>query len=229
MNTKKILIVVTSHEEIQQGLPTGLWLSEFVEVYDLLINAGHQVTVASMKGGKTPIDPNSVPQEGNAQRIRDHEQLQNTVLLKEVSSDDFDAIYLPGGHGTMFDLANDVPLQDMVREFAESDRIVAAVCHGLSGLVGVTLSNGESFVKGKTLTSFTNLEEQTVQLDRLMPFLLEDRLRELGANFISAPIFSDHVITDGNLITGQNPQASSDLGKALLERLEAKESLAERI
>ncbi|NOU97402.1 type 1 glutamine amidotransferase domain-containing protein [Paenibacillus sp. LMG 31456] len=219
---QKDLIVVTSHQEIQPELQTGLWLSEFVEVYDLLINAGHQVTVASMKGGKTPIDPNSLPQEGNAERISDHEQLQDTVLLKELSSNDFDAIYLPGGHRTMFDFANDISLQNMVREFAQSDRIVAAVCHGLSGFVGVTLSNGESFVKGKTLTSFTNNEEQTIQLDSLMPFLLEDGLRQLGANFISAPIFSEHVITDGNLITGQNPQSSTSLGKALLERLEAK-------
>lgn len=222
MNTKKVLIVVTSHQEIQPEIPTGLWLSEFVEVYDVLVNAGHEVTVASIKGGITPIDPNSLSPEGNAERIGGHERLQDTIPLKELSSDDFDAIYLPGGHGTMFDFPKDVTLQNMVREFAQSDRIIAAVCHGLSGLVDVTLSNGEPFVKGKNLTSFTNDEEQMVQLDSLMPFLLEDQLRQLGATFNSAPIFSDHVIIDGNLITGQNPQSSTSLGKALLERLEAK-------
>lgn len=223
MSTKKVLIVVTSHQEIQPELPTGLWLSEFVEVYDVLINAGHQVMVASIKGGKTPLDPNSLSPEGNAEGSRAQEQLQDTVPLAEISADDFDAIYLPGGHGTMFDFPNNVTLQNLVREFAESERIVAAVCHGSSGLVGVTLSNGEPFVKGRNLTSFTNDEEQTVQLDRVMPFLLEDQLRQLGATFNSAPIFHDHVITDGNLITGQNPQSSMSLGKALLERLEAKQ------
>jgi putative intracellular protease/amidase len=220
MITRKILIVVTNHDRMGADHQTGIWLSEFAEPYEALVNAGHQVTVASIKGGKAPIDPNSSNPEAEAVWQNAIVQLQQTVPLKELTAGDFDAIFLPGGHGTMFDLPNDSTLQTTIRKFVEMNRIVATVCHGSAGLVSVTLSNGEPFVKGKKLTSFTNDEERAVQCDSIMPFLLEDRLRELGATFISAPQWSDHVISDGNLITGQNPQSSASIAKVLLQKLE---------
>jgi putative intracellular protease/amidase len=131
----------------------------------------------------------------------------------------FDAIFLPGGHGTMFDLPENEKLQALIREMYEEDKVVAAVCHGPAGLVGVTLSDGTSLVKGKKITAFTDEEEREITLDRFMPFLLETRLRELGANFVAASNWSDHLQVDGKLITGQNPQSTISVAKEVTKQL----------
>jgi putative intracellular protease/amidase len=219
MAQKRILMVVTSHEEIREGHKTGLWLSEFAEPYELFQEQGAEVVVASIKGGKAPIDPRSLNGETRAKWRNAIRELEETLPLSEVSAEGFDALFLPGGHGTMFDFPDNEALQARIRQFFESDRVVAAVCHGPAGLVHVKLSSGEFLVKGRRVTAFTNEEERAVQLDSVMPFLLEDRLREHGALFEAAPKWANHVMVDGKLVTGQNPQSGVSAARNVLELL----------
>ncbi|GMA51246.1 hypothetical protein GCM10025857_26030 [Alicyclobacillus contaminans] len=219
MTQKAVLMVVTSADKIDDTLRTGLWLSEFAEPYTEFVAQGYRVTVASIKGGSAPIDPRSLDNETEKRWPDAIAVLKDTVPITQVRAEDFDAIFLPGGHGTMFDLPTNPELQSLIRQFAETGKVIAAVCHGPAGLVGVTLTNGEPLVKGKRVTSFTNDEERAVQLDDKVPFLLEDRLRELGAAFIGQPLWSDHVVQDGNLITGQNPQSGISTAKAVIKAL----------
>ncbi|MFC7062910.1 type 1 glutamine amidotransferase domain-containing protein [Halobacillus seohaensis] len=216
---KKVLMVVTNHEKINKETPTGIWLSEFGEAYNEFKQHGYEITVASPKGGQSPIDPNSVSEDEPADILATKPHLENTVPIDSVSEESFDAIFLPGGHGTMYDFPENQKLQELLRDFYESDKIIAAVCHGPSGLVGATLSNGEPLVKGKRLNAFTDSEETDTTLDQFMPFLLESRLRELGATFHSAPNWSEHVEVDGNLITGQNPQSTLAVSKEFIKKL----------
>ncbi|UOR10527.1 type 1 glutamine amidotransferase domain-containing protein [Halobacillus amylolyticus] len=216
---KKILMVVTNHEKIAENKPTGIWLSEFGEAFNEFKNHGYDVTVASPKGGKAPVDPGSVS-ENEPQEILDTKpHLEDTVAINQLSADSFDAIFLPGGHGTMFDFPDDQKLQELIREMYESDKLVAAVCHGPAGLVGVRLTSGELLVKGKQINSFTDAEEADTALDQYMPFLLESKLRELGAHFIKKGNWAKHVEVDGNLITGQNPQSTLVVSKELMNQL----------
>ncbi|WP_079525273.1 type 1 glutamine amidotransferase domain-containing protein [Halobacillus hunanensis] len=218
--SKKILMVVTNHEKINKDKTTGIWLSEFGEAYNEFIKHGYEVTVASPKGGKAPVDPNSVS-EDEPQEILDSKQyLEHTISLSELSAESFDAIFLPGGHGTMFDFPDNQKLAALIRDMYESDKPVAAVCHGPAGLVGVKHSNGEPLVKGKQINSFTNSEEADTALDQYMPFLLESKLRELGANFVTADNWSKHVEVDGYLITGQNPQSTLVVAKEFMNQLD---------
>ncbi|GFR39457.1 hypothetical protein PRECH8_27530 [Insulibacter thermoxylanivorax] len=217
--SNKILMVVTSHSSIDEDHPTGIWLSEFAEPYNLFVQAGYTIDVASVQGGKAPIDPRSL--SANKEEWKEAvERLNETLLVRELDGiDEYAALFLPGGHGTMFDLPDDEHLQRLIAEFAESGRVVAAVCHGPAALVNITLKNGEPYVKGKRLTSFTDDEERAAKFDTLMPFLLESRLRELGAEFIHAPLWENHVEVDGTLVTGQNPQSSEAAAQKVLELL----------
>ncbi|MFB5676390.1 type 1 glutamine amidotransferase domain-containing protein [Paenibacillus terreus] len=216
---KKVLIVVTNHSEIKDGKQTGIWLSEFAEAYIEFTKKGYEVTVASPLGGKAPIDPGSVD-TNTPQEILDAEKyLQNTLKLDEVSHEDFDAIFLPGGHGTMYDLPDNQKLQTLLREFYEADKIVAAVCHGPAGLVGATLSNGQPLVAGKRVSAFTDREEADTGLSANLPFLLESKLRDLGAIYVAAPNWNSHHEVDGKLITGQNPQSTLAVTYAVIEKL----------
>ncbi|AIM16511.1 NonF [Bacillus sp. X1(2014)] len=217
--TKKILMVVTNHKELSNGKQTGVWLSEFAEAYIEFSKKGYQITVASPLGGKSTVDPASA-NENTPQEILDTEKyLQNTIKLDALSSQEFDAIFLPGGHGTMFDLPNNKKLQELLRDFFEEGKIVAAVCHGPAGLVGATLSNGQPLVAGKRVNAFTDREEADTGLRDQLPFLLESKIRELGAIFVAAPNWSTHFEVDGNLITGQNPQSTLAVTKAVIEKL----------
>jgi len=216
---RRVLMVVTNHREITPDHPTGLWLSEFTEPYTVFRQAGYEVTVASLQGGKAPIDPRSLPETNDPETLAAIAPLEKTLPLREVDTDPFDAIFLPGGHGTMYDLPPSQELGRVLRAFSESGRVIAAVCHGPAGLVGATLADGSPLVKGKRVTGFTNEEERAAGFDTLMPFLLEDRLRELGATFVGAPPWTDHVERDGNLITGQNPQSSLSTARAVVEAL----------
>ncbi|MBF8376704.1 type 1 glutamine amidotransferase domain-containing protein [Alicyclobacillus mali] len=217
---KKVLMVVTSADKMTDGHPTGLWLSEFAEPYTEFKQAGYEVTVASPRGGQAPIDDRSVQNGELSQWAEAVEILKQTVPLSRVSASDFDAIFLPGGHGTMFDFPDSAELQALIRTFAESGKVVAAVCHGPAGLVNVRLSNGDPLVKGKRVTAFTDEEERAVELDDKVPFMLETRLREMGAQFVAQPMWSDHVEQDGHLITGQNPQSGISAAKAVIKALE---------
>jgi putative intracellular protease/amidase len=217
--SKKVLIGVTNHTEIHAGKKTGIWLSEFAEAHMAFTNKGYEIAVASPLGGEGPVDPGSVD-AGTTQEILDSKKyLENTIKLNEVSADDFDAIFLPGGHGTMYDLPKDTNLQKLLIDFYEGDKIVAAVCHGPAGLVGATLSNGQPLVAGKRVSAFTDREEAATTLDQHLPFLLESKLRDLGAIFVAAPNWTAHYEVDGNLITGQNPQSTLVVTNAVIEKL----------
>lgn len=213
-----ILFVVTSHDRIDEEKPTGIWLSEFAEPYELFVQAGYQITVASVRGGKAPIDPRSLPKD-ETQWAEAIAALEQTVPLSSVVEDPFDAVFLPGGHGTMYDLPGNPELERILRSMDDSKKIIAAVCHGPAGLVNMKRSDGQDFVRGRRLTAFTNAEEKAAQLDTYMPFLLETRLREQGADFQGKPLWTDHVVIDGHLITGQNPQSGLSAARAVVEQL----------
>ncbi|MCG7985315.1 MAG: type 1 glutamine amidotransferase domain-containing protein [Candidatus Thiodiazotropha lotti] len=221
MNTiQSILIIVTSFSEIVPGESTGLWLEEFAVPYMAFKSKGYKVSVASIQGGEAPIDPRSNPspeqQEVWAEAIK---ALDNTIPVGSVDATEFDAVFIPGGHGTMFDFPDSADLHTILRAFAEQDKVIAAMCHGPASLVGITLKDGTPLVAGKRLTSFTDEEESAAGFTEKMPFLLESRLRHLGAKFVKKPNWSNHVQIDGKLITGQNPQSSKSTALAVIEVL----------
>lgn len=218
--SKRILMLVTSHDKMDDKHPTGIWLSEFAEPYEEFQKAGYAITVTSPKGGPAPIDPRSLNEENERRWEAAIARLKDTVPVAAVNPDEYDALFVPGGHGTMFDFPVDPNVRTLVRRFAEANKVIAAVCHGPAALVGVVLSNGQPLVAGKRVTAFTNEEERAVQLDKLVPFLLESRLRELGAHFIAAEKWTDHVEQDGLLITGQNPQSGISAAQAVIRTLE---------
>ncbi|WP_082235686.1 type 1 glutamine amidotransferase domain-containing protein [Halobacillus massiliensis] len=218
--TKKVLMVVTNHEKINEETPTGIWLSEFGEAYNEFKQHGYEVTVASPSGGQSPVDPNSVSEDEPQEILDTKIHLEDTLPIASVSAEDFDAIFLPGGHGTMFDFPKNEKLQELLRSFFESDKVIGAVCHGPSAFAEAKLSNGEPLVKGKRLNAFTDTEEADTTLDKHMPFLLESRLRELGAVFTSSANWSEHVEVDGKLITGQNPQSTVAVSKEFVKQLQ---------
>jgi putative intracellular protease/amidase len=200
-----ILMVVTSHGEMDDGDATGLWLEEFAIPHTMFSYAGYTVTVASPLGGKTPVDPRSLSEDD---AFDEHSllALEDTVRLANVNLDAYDAVFFPGGHGTMFDLPENDSVHVTVAHFVAKDQPAAFVCHGPAALVGATLPDDE---------------ERAVELDEAMPFLLETRLRELGAKFAGIDNFQEHVVVDGNLITGQNPASSEQAARALLDALKA--------
>ncbi len=218
---KSILMVVTSHPAIDSDHPTGLWFEEFSVPYTLFREQGYELTVASPLGGATPIDQRSLEDYQNtAENEAAKTALKDTQRLSAaISADDFCAIFFPGGHGTMFDLPENQEVQRLVCELHQAGKVVAAVCHGPACLVGARLPGGAPLVQGRRLTSFTDNEERAVELDQLMPFLLESRLTELGAEFQAAENWQDHVVVDGNLVTGQNPQSSASCANAVITLL----------
>jgi putative intracellular protease/amidase len=217
---KRILMVVTSYNHLDANHPTGVWFEEFAIPYQEFRANGFEVTVASPQGGAAPIDPRSEPGPEQVREATEaREALQHTVRLDSINAHDFDAIFIPGGHGPLFDFPGNIPLQNTLRTYMEQGKLIASVCHGPAAFDGVLLSNGMPLVAGKTMTAFTNHEESTVQLDKLVPFLVETRLRELGAQFVERPAWSDHIERDGNLITGQNHQSSHSAARMLIEVL----------
>ncbi|MCP8617305.1 type 1 glutamine amidotransferase domain-containing protein [Salirhabdus salicampi] len=219
MGRRNVLMVVTSHSHMEDK-PTGVWLSEFAEPFDAFQKEDFDITVASIKGGYAPIDPRSIDEDAEERWKSAIHQLSQTTPINEVSDRGYDAIFLPGGHGTMFDFPNNQKLQHLIQQFAETDRIVAAVCHGPAGFVNVKLSNGDYFVMGRQLTSFTDDEERTAHLDYYVPFLLEQRLRQRGAQFIGKDTFTNNVVTDEKLITGQNPQSGESIALRVINMLQ---------
>jgi putative intracellular protease/amidase len=217
--SKNVLMVVTSHSHIDDGKTTGIWLSEFAEAYTLFNEQGWDVVVASPLGGKAPVDPASLGEEMDPSFAEAAKRLENTMKLNDLSHERFDAIFLPGGHGAMYDLPTDQKLQSLLRDFYESGKVVAAVCHGPAALVGTVLSDGSPLVAGKRVIAFTDREEEETGLASHLPFLLERRLRELGAIFVAAPNWTAHYEADGNLITGQNPQSTIAVTNAVIDHL----------
>ncbi|GAF17493.1 ThiJ/PfpI family protein [Bacillus sp. JCM 19046] len=218
MSQKHILMVVTNGATMNNDHLAGIWLSEFTEPYEEFINAGYQVTVASPKGGESPIDQASLDDGAIPEQWHEMaELLKHTIPLAELKSVDYDGIFMPGGHGAMFDLADNEQLQQLLRDFYVADKSIGSVCHGPAALTGVLLENGEYLVSNRKLTSFTNTEEESVELVNQMPFLLETRLRKEGAIFLAKDDWQENVYTDGKLVTGQNPQSSIETAKQFLK------------
>ena len=214
------LIVVTSHDHISPSHPTGLWFEEFSLPVKIFRDAGIPLTVASLQGGLAPIDPKSQPENDADMHTRFAlEMLQDTKVLNKLDFDEYAGVFFPGGHGTMFDLADNELVGALVAHFIESGKVVAAVCHGPAALVNAKLRDGTAAVNGRRLTAFTNAEERDAELDRLMPFLLQTRLQDLGADFVASANWGDNVVVDANLITGQNPQSSASTARATLNNL----------
>lgn len=215
-----ILMIVTSADRMPNGDRTGLWLEEFAVPYNVLREAGHSITAASPKGGATPIDPRSSsgaerhPEWSDAAQV-----LSATVPLDGMRSEDYAAVFIPGGHGTMFDFPGHPVLGKLLAEFLAQGKPIASVCHGPAAFVGVTRADGQPMVEGYTLTAFSDLEEKLVGLDEVVPFLLSRRLRELGAEVENSVPMLPHVKHDGQLITGQNPKSSRKAAELLVAAL----------
>jgi len=217
----RALIVATSCNRLPSGHPTGLWAEEFAVPYMTLTDAGIEVVVASPAGGAVPVDEKSKPSQSDAKEwAAALVALQSTVTLQSVAQEEFDLIFLPGGHGPLVDLASDPTLQDMLSRQDAAGKLIAAVCHGPAGLLAVQRRDGSPLLKGRRVTGFTNTEERLAGLHDKVPFLLEDAIKAKGADFHSAllPMLS-HVERDGNLLTGQNPKSSHAIGKAMVEAL----------
>ena len=219
----KVLIVLTSHSELgNTGHKTGFWIEEFAAPYYTLKEAGAAITIASPKGGQPPIDPKSAEpanQTEATKRFDADSELQqllaNTKELSKVFADDFDAVFYPGGHGPLWDLANDANSIRLIQNFWSAGKPVAAVCHAPAVLLHVTDERGESLLKGKNVTGFSNSEEEAVQLTNVVPFLLEDELKSRGGIYSKKEDWASYVLADGLLITGQNPASSEEAARKL--------------
>lgn len=215
-----ILMVLTSADTTRDGHPTGLWMEEFSAPYEIFLDEGFEVTVASIQGGQVPVDPRSMTAETRPEKLaRAQAALATSVPLDAVDREGFDAVFFPGGHGTMFDLPESESVQKTVEGFVNGGRPAAFVCHGPAALVGAKTLDGRPLVAGRRVTGFTNEEEASVELTESVPFLLESRLRDLGAEFVPAERFEENVVVDGILVTGQNPASSAKAARALIELL----------
>jgi putative intracellular protease/amidase len=220
----KILMVLTSHDQLgNTGRKTGLWLEEFAAPYYVFRDAGVELTLASPKGGQPPIDPKSDLPENQTPAMTRFKQdetakkaFSQTSKLDDIKSEDFDTVFYSGGHGPMWDLAESPVSIALIESFYYSDKPIAFVCHAPGVLRHVTYKDAP-LVKGKRVTGFTNSEEEEVKLTKVVPFLVEDELKRLGAHFEQAPNWQSFVIVDGHLITGQNPASSTATAQALLK------------
>jgi len=221
----KILIVVTSHDRLDgTDVPTGYWDEELAGPYYVFTDNGHDVTLASPKGGKPPVDPKSTRPPFDTESSRrfagdDHAQdvLANTSRLDAISPQDFDAVFYPGGHGPMYDLAADPQSIALIENYVAADKIVAAVCHAPAVFINAKLPDGRPLVEGRHVAGFTNGEEAAMGLTDVVPFLVEDELIRLGAKYEKVADFEPFVITDGLLVTGQNPASAHGVADAMLQ------------
>ncbi|GFS16559.1 thiamine biosynthesis protein ThiJ [Elysia marginata] len=223
---KKILIILTSTDKMgDTGKPTGWYLPELAHPYKVLVEAGFEMDSISPKGGKSPVDPGSVEaykddpvcqwfhKDDKAQAL-----VNSTKTAGQINPSDYVAVLYPGGHGPMFDLANDATIAEITSKVFNNGGVVAAVCHGPAGLVPVKI-NGEPIVKGRKVTAFSNAEEDAMQLSSAMPFMLETKLKEQGGQFAAAALWQNHVVVDGKLITGQNPNSAHAIAEAMIALL----------
>ena len=224
-STKKALIILTSHTELgSTGRKTGFYYDEMATPYWRLIDAGFDVDIASVKGGVAPPDPKTLVEPNDrppmvARFMNDDKaisKLNNTYTLKELNGETYECVFLPGGHGTMWDF-DTKDIGKIISDAWASGAVVGAVCHGPSGLLQAVRSNGEPLVKDKKVNCFTDAETDQIGLTGIEPFLLENRLRELGAKFECGKNFTSHAVRDGRLVTGQNPQSTEAVSKLLIE------------
>lgn len=225
----KILIVLTSHDTLgNTGRKTGFWLEEFAAPYYAFLDAGATVSLASPAGGQPPIDPKSDDPEAQTDATRRfrqdaqaQQQLASTHRLADMQAADFDAVFYPGGHGPLWDLAEDKNSISLIETFLAGGKIVSAVCHAPGVLRHAKSSDGKPLVQGRQVTGFTNSEEAAVQLTDVVPFLVEDELTKLGGRFSRGPDWQPYVVSDGLLITGQNPASSVAVANEVLAHLKA--------
>jgi putative intracellular protease/amidase len=226
----KVLIVLTSHGILgNTGEKTGFWIEEFATPYYVLNDAGAELTIASPKGGQPPADPKS--ESADAQTLATKrfygdydliDKVAHTLKLNEINEAEYDAVFYPGGHGPLWDLATDVISIALIENFYKNNKPVAFVCHAPAALLKVKAPDGEPLVKGKEVTGFSDTEEEAVKLTKVVPFLLEDELKKLGALYSRGDDWSSYVKADGLLITGQNPASSEAVARLLLKAINDK-------
>lgn len=225
MDKRKILFVLTGHDRLgkaddRDADKTGFHLSEAATPWSILTEAGFTVDFATPAGGKAPIDPSSrdLDDKDNARFLEDDRvkrQIGDTRKLADVTLSEYEAIYFPGGHGTMWDFPDSDAVKNAVRKMYEDGKVVAAVCHGPAAFVNVTMSDGRWFVQDRRMSAFTDAEEKAVEKDSVMPFLLASRLEERGAKLENADNFESSVSIDERLVTGQNPASARGVGEAI--------------
>lgn len=223
----KILMVLTSHDKLgDTGKKTGFWLEEFAAPYYVFKDAGAEITLASPKGGQPPIDPSSDAEDAQTDDTRRfkadtdaQKHLATTHKLSEVTEAGFDAVFYPGGHGPLWDLAEDTDSKRLIEAFAAADRPIAAVCHAPAVFRHTLGKNGKPLVSGRRVTGFSNSEEEAAGLTKVVPFLLEDMLKANGGMYEKGPDWASFVLLDGKLVTGQNPASSAETAKEVLSLL----------
>lgn len=224
--TDKVLIVVTSHAQMgNSDEKTGLWLAEATHPHAVLEGAGYTIDFASIQGGAAPIDPRSLEDlDAVSQAFLDNPktraQLDNTLKLDDVDASAYAAILFAGGHGTVWDFPDSPAVNRIASAIYANDGIIAAVCHGSAALLNILDSNGTPLISNRQVAGFSNSEEVAVGLDKVVPYLLQDRLEASGARYLEGAAFSSHVVVDDRLITGQNPQSAHALGEAMVQRLQ---------
>lgn len=215
------LFVTTSADRLTPAHPTGLWLEEFAVPYMAAVEAGIAVAVASPKGGAVPLDPKTEPDDPQkTQWAAALQALRDSVTLESVKDQDFDVVFIPGGHGPMVDLVDNATLHAVVSRHDAEGRLIAAVCHGPAALVRARRQDGRPFLEGRRCTGFSNVEERLSGLHDDVPFLLQDEMKNAGADYHAALLpFNGHVERHGNLLTGQNPHSSAALAKEMVKAL----------
>ena len=224
----KVLMVLTSHDQMgDTGHKTGFWLEEFTAPYYVFRDAGADITIASPKGEQPPIDPNSETEDALTETTHRFQQdahakeaLASTKKLADVDMNDYDALFYPGGHGPLWDLVNDDKSVALIKAAYEQDKVIGAVCHAPAVFRDVEIKPGQNLVGGRNVTGFSNSEEETVGLTNVVPFLLEDMLKEKTATYTCGDDFTPHIVVDGKLITGQNPPSSEGTAKAVMQALQ---------
>ncbi|MDO4229355.1 MAG: type 1 glutamine amidotransferase domain-containing protein [Capnocytophaga sp.] len=223
---KKILFVLTSHgTKGSTEEPTGYYLSEVSHPWEVLHKAGYEIDFVSPKGGNPPVDGFKLEDPVNKALWEDKtykKKLENTLTPAQVKPENYAAIFYAGGHGTMWDFPHNEALAKIASKIYENGGVVSGVCHGPAGLVNIKLSNGEYLVKGKKINAFTNEEEIAVKLENVVPFMLEDKLKERGAIFEKSAMWQPHITVSERVITGQNPQSAKGVGEAILKELQKK-------
>lgn len=226
---KRIAVVLTNHADLgDTGEPTGFYLSEAAWPWRVFTDAGYEVTFVSPRGGPAPIDPKSLGESDEAsgafrEAFADDDHAVATEKIAGLDAKDFAAVFVAGGHGTMWDLPDHKPLQELLAEVYEAGDVVAAVCHGPAALVEVRLSDGKYLVAGHRVAAFTNQEESAVALTDVVPFLLETQLGERGAEMVPGPNFSANVVVSDRLVTGQNPASAKGTAEAVVALLDAED------
>lgn len=220
---KKILFVVTSHDKKgSTGEDTGYYLGEVSHPWEVLHKAGYEIDFVSPKGGTPPVDGFDLKDPVNKEFWENKEyknKIDHSMTPAQVNPKEYSTIFYAGGHGAMWDFADNKELADIASKIYENGGIVAAVCHGPAGLVNIKLNNGKYLVDGKKINAFTNEEESEVKLTNIVPFLLEDKLKERGAKFEKSGLWQNHVVADQRVITGQNPQSAKSVGEAIVKEL----------